>query len=187
MSSDWINPTTQQEPPYAYEEIRANFPNSDPAVLLAKGWRRKDPTPLPPVADGWERLRTWWEQDATRPEWAILKCLDGNIAERQAREAEAEAVRKATPVVHDQPHEFPLLSVLSQTSGKGIGITGTDEGDLVTVIVHESPWPDKDALKAKIDAAIAKAKAAKQTAKAGLSGQLQDRITNLERMLGLRA
>jgi hypothetical protein len=185
--SDWINPTTQQEPPYAYEEIRANFQNSDPAVLLAKGWRRKDPTPLPPVAEGWERLRTWWEQDPNRSEWALLKCEDGNIAERQAREAEAEAVRKASPIVYDQPIEAPLFSVLSQTSGKGVGITATDEGDIVTVIVHESPWPDRHELKAKIDAAVAKSKSAKQTAKAGISGQLQTRIENIERMLGLRA
>lgn len=87
--SDWVNPATQQEPPFAYEEIRANFPNADASVLLAKGWRRKDPTPVPPVAAGCERVSARWVQDPERPEWAVFVVVDQSIAERQERERQA--------------------------------------------------------------------------------------------------
>ena len=87
--SDWINPATQTEPPFAYEEIRANFMNSDAAVLLAKGWRRKDTTPVPPVAEGYERVSATWVQDPDRPDYAVVAVVDQSIAERQERERQA--------------------------------------------------------------------------------------------------
>ena len=87
--SDWINPATQTEPPDRYEEVRANFPNSDAAVLLAKGWRRKDLTPVPPVAEGYERVSQRWVQDPDRPEYAVVVVVDQSIAERKERERQA--------------------------------------------------------------------------------------------------
>jgi hypothetical protein len=98
----------------------------------------------------------------------------------------AESARRATPIVFDQPIEAPLLSLLSQSAGKGVALTATDEGQLVTVIIHESPWPDTATLTAKIAAALATHRAARAKAKDGLNGQLQTRLENLERLAGLR-
>jgi hypothetical protein len=82
------------------------------------------------------------------PTPAELSAIESNAAA-------AESQRKATPVIVDQPYEFPLVIITSQSTGKGIGLLTTDDGDLVTFEVHASPWPDKATLKAKIAAAVA--------------------------------
>lgn len=107
-------------------------------------------------------------------------------ADIEAEQAAAEAARKATPIIYDQPIEAPMVSLLSQSSGKGVAIVATDDGVLTTAIVHESPWPDAATLKAKVDAAIAKRNDLQTKGKAGISGQLQARIENIERFLGWR-
>lgn len=96
--------------------------------------------------------------------------LDAQAAVAKAAWEAMEAERKARPIPMDQPLEVPLLSILSQSAGKGVGVTATDEGDLVTVIVHESPWPDKATLDAKVAAAISAHRARKDAAKAGING-----------------
>lgn len=158
-------------------------PVNSEAFLLERGWRYEPPQP-PPVLDGYERNNIRLiEGDGRTGTWAYD---DTRISDRLAAVAAAEAQRKATPLVYDQAIEAPLFSVLSQTSAKGIGITATDDGELVTIIVHESPWPDAKTLSDKIKAAIDKKNAAKATAKAGINGQLQTRLENIERLLGLR-
>jgi starch synthase len=57
---------------------------------------------------------------------------------------------------------------------------------LVPVLAHESPWPTQSELDAIIKTATDKARTNKQAAKDGINGQLQDRIANLERLLGVR-
>jgi hypothetical protein len=163
-----------------------NIDNPSSETLLAFGYRWHDPDVIPAVADGFERLGGVVWADSGDGENAVATYTDTLIADRLAAESATEAARKATPIVYDRAVEAPLFSVLSQTAGKGIGITATDEGDIVTIIAHESPWPDKATLDAKIAAGIAKHRSNKETAKAGVSGQLQTRIENIERLLGLR-
>lgn len=155
------------------------------SYALENGRRLYRPATAPNI------LASHWEDDGTYAVEYVDSVksqaqLDAEAAAHSAEEAASEAAYKATPIVYDRAIEVPLLSILSQTGGKGIGITATDEGDLVPIIVHESPWPDKATLDGKIAAGIAKHKAAKGTAKAGISGQLQERLENLERLLGLR-
>lgn len=52
--------------------------------------------------------------------------------------------------------ETPVLVLVSESSGYGIGIVADDAGDLVTYIDHQSPRPDKEELRARIVAAVAK-------------------------------
>lgn len=174
-------PTDVQPIPGALRN-KANPTLSD---MISDGWLEYVPSALPNI-----KSSTWIDDgqryyQADVVQWTAEE-LAAQEAARKAAEEAAEAARKATPIVYDQAIEAPLFSVLSQTAKKGIGITATDEGDLVTVIVHESPWPDKATLEAKLSDSIAKHKAAKDTAKAGISGQLQTRIENLERLMGLR-
>lgn len=97
-----------------------------------------------------------------------------------------EAIRKATPIIYDQPIEAPFVTVLSRSGNKGIGITATDDGVLGPFEVHASPWPDKDVLATKIQTAVDKKNAAHAAGKVGINGQLQERIENIERFLGWR-
>jgi hypothetical protein len=150
--------------------------------LLAAGYRL---TPdVPPVADGYTRVSIRLvEGDGVTGQWEVV---DRPTADIEAEAAAAESARKATPIVYDQPLETPMVSLLSHDAGKGVGIVATDDGNIATVIVHESPWPDADALKAKVDAAIAKRNTLTANGKAGINGQLQTRIENIERALGWR-
>jgi hypothetical protein len=85
----------------------------------------------------------------------------------------AEAARKATPIVYDQPIETPLLALISDPAGKGVAVFALDDGTIETEIIHESPWPDKDALKAKLAAARAAAQTRRAQIKA-LKQTIQD-------------
>ena len=134
---NWVNLATQSTaiPP----QIDQTQPPT-PALLLKYGWRIPDPTE-PPLAEGYERLARWYVQDPARPDYAILAVTDGNIAERIAREAAAEAVRKNTPIVHDQPQEMPALVLTSVPDGIGIGLVPDNEGNVVSFVYHASPIP----------------------------------------------
>lgn len=151
-------------------------------MLKGMGWRIQGEKPA--LADGYQRVsEVAIEGDGETCAWQVVDRLTADI---EAEQAQSEATRRATPIVYDQPIEAPFVSVLSQTGAKGIGITATDEGVLVPFIVHESPWPDKDALQAKIAMAVADKKAKYEAGKAGIHGQLQARIENIERFLGWR-
>ena len=138
----------------------------------------------PPVQDGFTRVSIIpIEGDGVNGAWEVI---DRSKAEMQAEWDVTEAVRKATPVIFDQPIETPFVTVQSQTGAKGVGITALDDGTLVPFIVHESPWPDKAALKAKIDAAVALKKDQHDKGKATKDGSTKDRIEAIERFLGWR-
>lgn len=71
-----------------------------------------------------------------------------------AERAAEEAIRKATPQIMDQPWEFPLVVLQSTASGYGVGITATDDDELVAFRVHSSPWPKAEAVEAARLAAV---------------------------------
>jgi hypothetical protein len=62
--------------------------------------------------------------------------------------------------VYDRPIEAPFVIVHSESSKKGIGITATDDGELVSYLAHESPY-DHEAATARKLAAVAAANARK--------------------------
>lgn len=87
----WVNPTTQsQTPPQMLDATTPPLPEQ----LLKYGWRKWDEV-VPPLEPGYERLRSWFEQDADRQNWAVMRVQDGSIAEREAREAAERAAKAA--------------------------------------------------------------------------------------------
>lgn len=83
--------------------------------------------------------------------------------------------------------ESPVLVLQSQTNGTpAYGIVATTNGDLVTYIDHASPRPSQEEINQRISTAISNREAKVAKAKADLNGQLQTRIENIERLLGLR-
>lgn len=85
------------------------------------------------------------------------------------------------------PTEFPNgIALPALTNGAPTYAVGaTPEGDIVTWVDHASPRDAQAAQSNKL-AALNKKKADKQTAKDGVNGQLQVRIENLERLIGVR-
>lgn len=117
------------------------------------------------------------------------KDADDAAAQQAAEEAAAaaEALRLVTPLVMDQMVEMPKLILQSETTKKGIGIVPTDDGELITWVEHASPRVTPEKRDALIAAAKLKRDTIIATGKAGVSGQLQNRIENIERYLGMEA
>lgn len=87
----WVHLATQSQTlPQQLDATQPPLPDQ----LLKYGWRIMDSSE-PPLAPGYERLARWYIQDPNRPNYAILAVSDGNIAEREAREAAEAAAREA--------------------------------------------------------------------------------------------
>lgn len=115
--------------------------------------------------------------------------VDAAAAQAQAdAQAAAQAAHEAwlqTVEVYERVIEAPSVIVHSVASRKGVGIAATDDGELVPYIAHESPYNHAEAEARKL-AAIEARNAAKADGKAGINGQLQKRIENIEKYLGWR-
>jgi len=116
-------------------------------------------------------------------EGSLIALADGiggkNLEEIATKRAQLQ------PLVYTRPIEAPQVIVVSETNAFGIGIAADDEGNLVTFRAHSSPY-DPAAAKSNRVAALSKAKAKRDQAKADLSGQLQKRLENIEKILGIR-
>jgi hypothetical protein len=81
---------------------------------------------------------------------------DAQIAAQEAANAEAEAERKATPLVYDQTIETPSIILPSDSGGIGYEIFAADDGTLLKIVAHASPLKspgERAALKASEKAA----------------------------------
>ena len=122
---------------------------------------------------------------------AEVEAMDAAAATQAAIEAAAQeaadAERRSRPIVYDQPLECPMIVLQSHHLGKGIALVATDDLDIVPIVMHESPWPDKATADARIAGALAKRLGDRAAAKKDINGQIQKRLENIERLLGLRA
>jgi hypothetical protein len=82
--------------------------------------------------------------------------------------------------------EVSWISIVSLTNQVGWVYVALDDGTLVPVLGHESPWPSQAELDARIKAATDKARNDKARAKNGINGQIQQRLENIERLLNIR-
>ena len=80
----------------------------------------------------------------------------------------------------------PIIMAASTNGAPSYGLIVTPDGDLVTYLDHASPRPASDETRRRIAEAVAKKATAKAKALTEINGQLQQRIENLERLLGLR-
>jgi hypothetical protein len=138
-------------------------------MLREAGWREFVPCP---GVDGSNIVATSYSDDG---DTVTASC-------------EYAAIPAITPLPSQFPEgiEVPWITVLSTTNQTGWLYAALDDGTLTPVLAHSSPWPTQAELDAKIKAATDKARTNKATAKAGVNGQLQQRITNIERLLGIR-
>ena len=118
---------------------------------------------------------------------ADVEAMDAAAAIDAAAQEAADAERRSSPIVYDQPLECPMIVLQSHHLGKGIALVATDDLDLVPLVMHESPWPDKATADTRIAGALAKRRADRDVALKDINGQIQKRLENIERLLGLRA
>jgi len=146
----------------------------------------RDPNRNPAFEDFNNRLKQFTHRKfpiLNEPEGSLFALADG-IAGKTLEEI---ATKRAAldPIVYTRPLEAPALIVVSATNNYGIGITADDEGNILTFRAHSSPY-DPSVAQSNRAAAIAKARNDRNKAKAGVNGQIQQRVENLERLLGVR-
>jgi hypothetical protein len=146
----------------------------------------KNPYTNPAFEDFNNRLKAFTYKKfplLNEPEGSLFALADG-IAGKTVEEI---ATKRATqqPIVFTKPVEAPALIVISATNSYGIGITSDDDGNLLTFRAHSSPY-DPSVAQSNRAAAITKARDNRAKAKADMNGQIQQRVENLERLLGVR-
>ena len=147
------------------------------ADCLPLGIRLRGPDAEP--APGFQKLGQTWSQDPADPERAIAVVNQVEESLWQAQQA-AEAAAALAPV------DFPTgIAIPCQTNGTPYYAIAAVDGDLVTYEAHSSPYDHAKAESNKLSA-ISTHRSAKAAAKAGVNGQLQTRIENIERLMGLR-
>ena len=164
MTAEMICSVTGLLPLYPFETPEGMVATGPMSIEIVDGVAHKTYATI--TIEAHEADRAAWEaEEAARIE-----------AERVAFAA-AEAVRKNTPLVFDQPFEMPALVLASQSQGLGVGVCATDDGDLVTFTYHASPIPEAAEIKRRIAQAVSEHKARKQadkTERDTLKAQLAD-------------
>lgn len=176
----WMNSATQRilwagRPETAVVGGTTYFSPSD-ELLAQAGWSEHE------YADGTEfrDLTYGWEPSP----W--IRAMDaGELAARDAAEAAAASNAAAQASL---PQTFPTGIAVTNSAGNWVEFIPDGTGVVASTLavqISQSPL-DPATRKAMRDAAIADHKAKIDAAKAGINGQLQKRIENLERLLGVR-
>lgn len=172
---------------YVYTYETAEQAQSCPPYARAVNVAERDPYRNPEFRDVNALLRTY---DPTKQfpllnvEAQTLIALADGVSGKTLEEIATKRA-KLQPLVYTRPIEAPQVIVVSETNAYGIGIAADDEGNLVTFRAHSSPY-DPETAKSNRVAALSKAKAKRDQAKADLNGQLQKRLENIEKILGIR-
>jgi hypothetical protein len=127
-----------------------------------------------PKREDYERAGYRFGPECAEKYWKVVddEVLEMSQAEKDAVDAAEQAAADAQAAqaaaaqaeyltgrdVYDRPIEAPFVIVHSESSKKGIGITATDDGELVSYLAHESPY-DHEAATARKLAAVQAANA----------------------------
>lgn len=119
----------------------------------------------------------------------IYNNVTGRVEEIQTppltpEQAEAEAIRKATPLKYDQPIQARLE--IPVAPDHVVRLEADIESGMVIPVEIESTRLTEAEYQATKAAKLTAHRAAHVKAKAEINGQLQKRIENLERLAGLR-
>lgn len=150
---------------------------------LAEGWRDV----VPAVVTGVVKSATWtsnavqWVETVT---YYTAAELAQQAADAAAAHAAAESNRLATPIKFDQPIqarvELPVDPDHYYRLAVDTNMLQVLPVEIESTRLTEAQW------KAARDAMLADRKTKLDAAKAGIRGQLQQRIENIERLLGIR-
>jgi len=174
-----------QEYVFTYET--AEQAQSCPPYARAVNVAERDPYKNPDFRDVNALLRTY---DPTKQypllnvEAQTLIALADGVSGKSLEEIATKRAQQS-PLVYTRPIEAPQVIVVSETNAFGIGIAADDDGNLVTFRAHSSPY-DPETAKSNRTAALASAKLKRNQAKADMNGQVQKRLENIERLLGIR-
>ncbi len=169
--------------PASINNASVQAPGRLTAEALARGWRD-----VVPVADRTNvKVSTWadtgsqWVESVTR--WTPAE-LAQQAADAAAAQAVAESNRLATPIRYDQPIQARVELPVDPDHYYRLAVD-TNSSEVVPVEIEskrltEAQW------KAARDAKLTDRRQKRDAAKAGANGQLQARIENLERLLGIR-
>jgi hypothetical protein len=172
---------------YVYTFETAEQAQSCPPYARAVNVAERDPYRNPEFRDVNALLRTY---DPTKQfpllnvEAQTLIALADGVSGKTLEEIATKRAQ-LQPLVYTRPIEAPQVIVVSETNAFGIGIAADDEGNLVTFRAHSSPY-DPETAKSNRTAALASAKLKRDQAKADMNGQVQKRLENIERLLGIR-
>jgi hypothetical protein len=174
-----------QEYVFTYET--AEQAQSCPPYARAVNVAERDPYKNPEFRDVNALLRTYdpmKQFPLLNVEAQTLIALSDGVSGKTLEEIATKRAQ-LQPLVYTRPIEAPQVIVVSETNAYGIGIAADDEGNLVTFRAHSSPY-DPETAKSNRVAALSKAKANKDKARSQINGQVQQRLENIERLLGIR-
>lgn len=154
-----------------------------PNIMVASGagWRKVASVQPPPAGHRVASYRVA-EIDATTCALEVAESVD--IAAEHAAQAAADAALRESPIIYERPIQARIEMPADDGHVYGLEVD-PDGGDVVPVQRQSTrlTQAEYDAAKA---ARMAKRKQLRDTGKAGVSGQLQQRIENIERYLGWR-
>jgi hypothetical protein len=137
------------------------------------------------VDPGWIKLNgDRYKADTGRSEFVLSEVLAWEAA--QPQDVTVGKVRLRTHADGSIEITRPIIMAASTNGTPAYGLVVTVDGDLVTYLDHASPRPSPEETQRRIAEAVANKGTAKAKALAEINGQLQARIENLERLLGLR-
>lgn len=167
-------------------------------VFVIWAWGASQGVEIAPTWQGrqWDwcddQLTEWRVQGCPRPTRQQLVALQAT-ADAKAAEvaAQPQDVTLGKAIVRTHPDGSieivrPIIMAASTNGSPAYGLIVTPEGDLATYLDHASPRPSPEETQRRIAEAVARKATAKAKALAEINGQLQQRIENLERLLGLR-
>lgn len=172
-----------------YAHINGAITNDLPGVIQSVAGTTINPTFDQCAKEGWRKVS---EIEQPPDGWRVISFavvdIDGQSCrlkiDKQENISEAEAIRISTPIKYDRPIQARIEVPAVDDHIYGIEID--PETGAVIPVQRESVRLSDSEYKAARDDKLAKRRQLHEKGKAGISGQLQQRIENIERFLGWR-
>lgn len=185
--ADYVNLNTQRrmtELPSNVQVGGVTIGNPNLEQASGIGWRSVNAEPAASDTNHVMTNYSWIQDpgDATGAQPDVTEITYSEWTNQQA----LATIAAAAPQVIPNSLEMRVLVLISETNEYGIGVIADDDGVLTTYQEHASPPISPEERAARIHTAITNKQAKISKGKAGINGQLQERIENIEEYLGWR-